>query len=194
MGAGVLLLVWPLWVTVDSARAQQWSPKESPGQETVVPAGSRKSTPVAAAKRGQPLAKFKIDRLKMEWVLLEGTDNKTLDRSIGHVENTGLPGDTGNISIAGHRNTHFRKLEWVRRGDVIKLETKAATYEYAVEWVRLFQTTDLQVLDAEHGPAVTLITCFPFEYVGSAPLRFIVRALPTEDTLTKLKASEGKSE
>ncbi len=132
------------------------------------------------------LAKLEIDRLGLSLVLLEGTDARTLDKSIGHVKNTALPGEMGNIGIAGHRNAHFKKLERIRRGDVIKLRTGAEEFRYAVEWVRLVTPDDIYVLDPTHGPAVTLITCFPFQYVGSAPQRFIVRALPDAETREKL--------
>jgi sortase A len=133
-----------------------------------------------------------VPRLKLSYVLLEGTDNRTLDKSIGHVEGTGLPGEIGNIGIAGHRNTHFRKLEWIRRGDDIVLSSPQGEYRYRVEWARLFHPTDLEVLDAAHGPAVTLITCFPFEYVGSAPLRYVIRALPDDDTRRRLSSKSPR--
>ena len=109
---------------------------------------------------------------------------------MGHVEGTGLPGSAGNISIAGHRDTHFRKLEWIHRDDEVVVTSREGTRDvYRVEWSRLFAPGDIQVLDEEHGPAVTLITCFPFEYVGSAPLRMVVRALPVDATKTRLIAS-----
>ena len=140
------------------------------------------------------LGKFEVPRLNLSYVVLEGTDNRTLDKSIGHVEGTGMIGAAGNIGIAGHRNTHFRKLEWIRRGDEIVLSSTSGSYRYRVEWIRLFQPADVEVLDAAHGPALTLVTCFPFEYVGSAPLRFIVRALPEEETRARLRPepSSGK--
>jgi sortase A len=124
--------------------------------------------------------------LKLSYVLLEGTDNRTLDRSIGHIEGTGLPGEPGNIGIAGHRNTHFRKLEWIRRGDEIVLSSVQGQFRYYVEWARLFRPGDIAVLDEGHGPALTLVTCFPFEYVGSAPLRYIIRALPDAETRARV--------
>jgi sortase A len=148
------------------------------------------TTAVSAAAPGTVLGKFEVPRLGLSYVLLEGTDNKTLGRSVGHVEGTGLPGSAGNISIAGHRDTHFRKLEWIHRDDEIVVTSPDGTRDvYSVEWSRLFAPGDIQVLDEEHGPAVTLITCFPFEYVGSAPLRLVVRALPVDATKTRLTAS-----
>jgi sortase A len=129
-----------------------------------------------------------VPRLNLAYALLEGTDNKTLDRSIGHVQGTGLPGEAGNIGIAGHRHTHFRKLEWIRRGDEILIVSPHGRFRYRVEWARLFQPGDIEVLDPAHGPAVTLITCFPFEYVGAAPLRYVIRALPDTETRARLSS------
>jgi sortase A len=135
------------------------------------------------------LGQFDVPRLGLSYVLLEGTDSRTLDAG-GHVEGTGLPGSAGNISIAGHRDRHFRKLEWIQRDDQIVLTSPGgAQYVYRVEWSRILKPGDIQVLDASYGPAITLITCFPFEYVGSAPLRLVVRAVPEDSTRTKLIAS-----
>lgn len=191
--AGAALLAWPLFVTAESAYAQ-WSGERElakavpPPQETIV--GTKPSRPLKrpSPKTGSPIGKFSIPRLKLSYVLLEGTDNRTLDKSIGHVEGTALIGESGNIGIAGHRNTHFRKLEWIRRGDEMLVSTPEGEFRYLVEWVRLFTPYDLEVLNPEHGPAVTLVTCFPFEYVGSAPLRYIVRALPDENTKSRLQS------
>jgi len=190
--AGGCLLAWPVFVSVESAYAQ-WSGDRlltqatNSAQENVVV-----RTPQAPARRSQPpagsvLGRFQVPRLNLAYVLLEGSDNRTLDKSIGHVEGTAEIGEKGNIGIAGHRNTHFRKLEWIRRGDEIVLTTPHAEYRYRVEWARLFHPNDMEVLNPAHGPAVTLITCFPFEYVGAAPLRFIVRALPVGETRARLQ-------
>ena len=193
LALGLALAGWPLAVYAESEYVQ-WSAGNAfhgeggpakPPTETIVPSAVAKPNS-AKLKSGTPLGKLSIARLGISYVLLEGTDARTLDKSIGHVESTSLPGETGNIGVAGHRNTHFRKLEWVRRGDVITILTKTDEYRYGVEWVKLFTPSDLEVLDPSHGPAVTLITCFPFEYVGSAPQRFIVRALPDEETRAKL--------
>jgi LPXTG-site transpeptidase (sortase) family protein len=184
---GGCLLAWPGWVWVESAYAQRSGERQLAGsaradRETIVAPGSKPSGGRRPA-RGSVLGRFQIPKLNLSYVLLEGTDSRTLDKSIGHVEGSSLVGESGNIGIAGHRNTHFRKLEWIRRGDEVVLSSAAgAEYRYRVEWARLYHPTDMEVLDPAHGPAITLITCFPFEYVGSAPLRFVVRALPEESS------------
>lgn len=181
--AGVCLLAWPVFVAGQSAYAQ-WSGDlelAAAAQETIIIPKSVAPQAELRFSRGAVLGRFEIPRLHLSYVVLEGTDDRTLDKSIGHIEGTGQIGDSGNIGIAGHRNTHFRKLEWIRRGDEILLTSRSGqVYRYKVEWLRLFNPTDIQVLDPSQGPAVTLVTCFPFEYVGSAPLRFIVRALPAD--------------
>lgn len=170
--AGVGLLIWPVYVTAESTVVQTAAPP-----------------PVEADKPPQPgsrVGRISIPRLKMSWIVLEGTGRRTLDRSVGHIELTGLPGSPGNVGIAGHRNTHFRKLKNIRRGDKITLTTPKGQFTYEVEWTRVFSPKDTQVLHPSHGPAVTLVTCYPFNYVGRAPKRFIVRALPDETTRAKL--------
>ena len=197
LAVGGALLAWPAFVTVESSYAQ-WSGQRmlastsSGTQEQILirkPKAARRS---ATPAKGAVLGSFEIPRLKLSYVLLEGTDNRTLDKSIGHVEGTAGVGESGNVGIAGHRNTHFRKLEWIRRGDTIVLKSAGAEYRYQVEWIRLFNPTDLEVLDPEHGPSVTLVTCFPFEYVGSAPLRYIVRELPDGETKSRLHGSSAQ--
>jgi len=191
---GASLLVWPMLVTLES-QITQWSGEHQllaasqTAKETIVKASPRLSADKRRHPRGELLGRFEVPRLNLSYVVLAGTDNRTLDRSIGHVEGTADIGESGNIGIAGHRNTHFRKLEWIRRDDEIKLSSPNAEFRYRVEWIRLFNPADLEVLDPSHGPALTLVTCFPFEYVGAAPLRFVVRALPDEDTRARLQAS-----
>ena len=192
--AGAGLVGWACYLTADStytqwAGARFLAAERHEPSETIVPKSASSAKPGQQARRGAVLGNFAMPRLGLSLVLLEGTDARTLDRSIGRVEYTGRLGETGNIGIAGHRNTHFRRLEWVRRGDEIVLTSRNVEYKYYVEWVHLYTPDDLMVLDPSHGPAVTLITCFPFEYVGSAPVRFVVRALPNDETRVKLLAA-----
>ena len=193
IAAGACLLAWPLFVMGESAYAQ-WSGERELARsvpaprETIVQGKISKPLTRKAPPPGSVIGKLQVPRLQLSYVLLEGTAPRTLDKSIGHVEGTALVGETGNIGIAGHRNTHFRKLEWIRRGDEILLSSPNGDYRYLVEWARLFTPSDTEVLNPEHGPAVTLVTCFPFEYVGSAPLRYIIRALPDDATRARLNA------
>ena len=162
-------------------------------KEGAVGEGQRKPAPVVAPKptspppaKGSVLAKLEVPKLEMSLVVLEGTNSATLDKSIAHIEDTAMPGEFGNIGIAGHRNTHFKKMEWIRQGDEMILTNAHDRYRYLVESIRLVTPDDVEVLDASLGPAITIVTCFPFEYVGNAPQRFIVRAVPDEETRSRL--------
>ena len=179
-----------VWLKSGANRELAASRAEKPGTTAAIPA-----MPAVAVRPRLPrppigtlLGRFEVPALKMSWDVLEGTDDPTLERSLGHVEGTPLLGEPGNIGLAGHRNTHFRMLEWIRRGDLIVLTTKDGTFRYRVDYLKTHLPTDVDVLDPSHGSAVTLVTCFPFEYVGSAPLRFIVRAVAVEESLARLLA------
>jgi sortase A len=198
--AGALLLAWPIFVLLRSSVVQWTGSREidqamaaskAPTREHPTGAMAPKNKVVRHVPRGSVLAKFEIPRLDISLVVLEGSDLPTLDKSIGHVDDTAMPGEFGNIAIAGHRNTHFKKLEWIRKGDEVLLKTKDDEYRYQVESVRLVAPDNVEVLDDTLGPAVTLITCFPFEYVGHAPERFVVRAVPDEQTRGKLVRAQG---
>jgi sortase A len=123
------------------------------------------------------LGRLEIPRLKLSLTVLEGDDQKTLRLAPGHIENTAFPGDVGNAAIAGHRDTHFRALENIRKGDEISIATSEGAFKYFVQWTRVVGPDDVSVLQSSSVPELTLVTCYPFHYIGSAPKRFIVRAI-----------------
>ncbi len=129
-----------------------------------------------AADHRAPLALLKMPRLKIDVPVLEGTDDLTLNRGAGWIEGTARPGEAGNVCLSAHRDGFFRALKDVAVGDEILLETPRETSRYIVTWTKIVDTEDVSVLDETGGPAVTLVTCYPFYFVGSAPQRFIVRA------------------
>jgi len=94
------------------------------------------------------------------------------------IEGTALPGTTGNVGIAAHRDGFFRVLKDLKEGDALLLDTPVAAEQYRVEWIRITTPDDVSVIDPTPSPAVTLVGCYPFYHVGSAPKRFIVRAVP----------------
>lgn len=124
-----------------------------------------------------PLAVLRISRLHLEVPVLEGTDDWTLDRAIGHITGTAAPGDEGNSGIAGHRDSFFRVLKDIRDGDAIELETRRVVETYRVERSWIVSPDDVSVLDPTATRSITLVTCYPFYFVGSAPQRYIVRAV-----------------
>ncbi len=124
------------------------------------------------------LAILRIPRLKLEVPVYDGTTDAVLDLAAGRIEGTALPGTTGNVGIAAHRDGFFRVLKDLKEGDALELDTPSAAEQYRVEWIRITTPDDVSVIDPTPGRAVTLVGCYPFYHVGSAPQRFIVRAVP----------------
>ena len=129
-----------------------------------------------------PLAVLRIPRLRLEVPVLPGTDDRTLDRAVGHIDDTALPGADGNSGIAGHRDGFFRALKDIAEGDLIELETARGKEIYRVERTWVVDPDAVSVLDPTPTRALTLVTCYPFYYVGPAPRRFIVRAVLARST------------
>jgi sortase A len=124
-----------------------------------------------------PLAVLRIPKIRLEVPVHPGTDDRTLDRAVGHIAGTAKPGTDGNTGIAGHRDGFFRGLKDIVEGDVIELDTIEGKDSYRVERTWVVDPEDVSVLDPTPARALTLVTCYPFYYVGSAPRRFIVRAV-----------------
>jgi sortase A len=123
-----------------------------------------------------PLAVLRIPRLGLEVPVLEGTDEWTLDRAVGHIEGTSRPGLDGNVGIAGHRDSFFRVLKDVAEGDLLELALPGDVRHYRVARLSVVEPDDVRVLAPSRDSLVTLVTCHPFYFVGSAPKRFIVQA------------------
>src|SRR6202035_319334 len=115
-------------------------------------------------------------RLRLSAIVLEGSDSRTLDLGIGRIPETANPGAAGNVVLSGHRDTFFRPLRSIRAGDRIAMVTRGGSYHYVVDWTAVVDPADTAVLKATPDRSLTLVTCYPFHYVGSAPQRFIVRA------------------
>lgn len=127
-----------------------------------------------------PLAVLRIPKLYLTVPLVDGTDALTLNHAVGRITGTAWPGESGNIGIAGHRDSFFRGLKDVKLGDVIELETPTKTNIYIVDKIRVVTPDAVDVLLPKPTPSVTLVTCYPFYFVGSAPQRFIVNASLTQ--------------
>jgi sortase A len=122
------------------------------------------------------IGRIEIPRLRLSAMTREGADAATLRRAVGHVPSTALPGEDGNAAFAGHRDTFFRKLRGVRKGDEIVFTSASGRHRYVVSELRVVNPRDVSVLEPTPDPVLTLVTCYPFNYIGSAPERFIVRA------------------
>jgi sortase A len=130
----------------------------------------------ATVEKGRPIGIIEIPRLGLSSVVLEGDDTAALLFGVGHLSDTPLPWHGGNSVFAAHRDTFFRPLAGIRRNDVIRFSTADTEFEYVVTDIKVVEPTDLAVLNATPSATLTLITCFPFDYVGPAPNRFIVKA------------------
>jgi sortase A len=119
---------------------------------------------------------MEIPRLGLSVAVLQGTNSRMLRLGVGHIEGTPLPGEPGNREIAGHRDTFFRELKDVRRNDEIEFQTATGVFRYQVDWVKVAASDDTSVLTPSTEAALTLVTCYPFYFVGPAPNRFVVRA------------------
>ena len=123
-----------------------------------------------------PLAVLRIERLNIEVPVLPGTDDVTLNRGVGWIEGTAKPGSNGNFAVAGHRDGFFRSLKDIELGDSIVIETVDRVHTYVTDDLTVVDPSDVSVLEPREAPTVTLVTCYPFFFVGNAPQRFIVHA------------------
>ena len=141
---------------------------------------------------GAPLAVLKVNKIQLEVPVFEGTSDRVLNRGAGRIEGTSHIGEPGNIGIAAHRDSFFRGLKDVGVGDTMELETTVGTQTYVIDSIKLVDPKDLSVLKTQSIPELTLVTCFPFYFAGSAPQRYIVRGYlrgETENLNEPVKAS-----
>jgi sortase A len=135
-----------------------------------------------AQRSPPPLAILRIPKIRLEVAVLPGTDEFVLNRAVGHIDDTALPGTDSNCGIAGHRDGFFRGLKDIGPGDAIELETLEGSEMYRVERTWIVAPEDVSVLEQTPIRSLTLVTCYPFYFIGSAPQRLIVRAVGVSDT------------
>jgi LPXTG-site transpeptidase (sortase) family protein len=124
----------------------------------------------------EALGRLEIPSVGISVMLLEGTDDDTLDRAVGRIEGTARLGESGNLGIAGHRDSFFRGLRHIEKGNLLSLATRDGLARYEVTEISIVQPRDVEVLDPTDEPSITLVTCYPFYFVGKAPERYVVRA------------------
>ena len=166
LGFGLACLGTYTYATVEAHRFQQ--------QQAA--AFERGAASGRLARPGQLLGMLDIPRLALSTVVIEGDDDGTLEKAVGHLPDTPLPWLEGNSAIAGHRDGLFGPLKDVKIGDEIRFRTREKSWRYRVTRTRIVDPDDLSVLEKRSRPSLTLITCYPFRYVGTAPQRFIVHA------------------
>jgi sortase A len=163
--------------TLLDARLYQVAAKKSLESQIHYEEEHQESQPKPAVKLGDILGRVDIPRLGISVAVLQGISSRILRVGVGHIEGTPLPGQTGNTGIAGHRDTFFRELKDVRKNDEIQLRTATVLLHYEVDWVKVVDPDDMTVLEpSTFGSTLTLVTCYPFYFIGSAPKRFVVRA------------------
>jgi sortase A len=178
-GAAALGLYW--WDLRDAAQAQQrareWLRRASAPPSPQAPAPAPRVAP--AIHRGDPVGELAIPRLHLSLIVFEGDDARILKLGAGHIPGTALPPGSGNIAIAAHRDTFFRPLRHIHQNDEITLRTPLGSLQYRVTQTQIVPPSDIRVLAPAPGRDLTLVTCYPFYYVGNAPLRFVVHARKT---------------
>jgi sortase A len=182
MAAGITLGVWCIETVVEQRYFQTLpvpaatglaATRAIPPNEPTAEEGQVASHPIGA---GTWLARLDAPTVHLSATVLEGSDTGTLARAAGHIEDTALPGEPGNVGIAGHRDTVFRAVRRLRVGDPLTLTTADRRFQYRITSLMIVDPTEVSVLDPTGHPTMTLVTCYPFAFVGPAPRRFIVRA------------------
>lgn len=164
----VLADAW--WFQRDASAAFERPLKPAP--EGAVPP----PVPAAVERNDAVVGRLVIRRLGLSVMVVEGTSAKALRRAAGHITGTALPGNHGNTGISGHRDTFFAPLQNIRRDDVVSVTTRKGEFHYRVVSMTIVQPDDIDVLAATETEVLTLVTCYPFAFIGSAPERFVVRA------------------
>jgi LPXTG-site transpeptidase (sortase) family protein len=192
---GTALATWVVWVMVEAEYTRRMPIPPPLTITETLPEG--KSLPgdrgtkgtsgsgVVVPSRGAWVARLEAPTVQMKATVLEGSDDRTLDRGAGHIEDTPLPGQPGNIGIAGHRDTIFRPLKHIQIGDPLDLTTRDRIYHFRISATSIVGPKDVHVLDPTNEPTLTLVTCYPFEFIGRAPRRFIVQARLEGEELRK---------
>jgi sortase A len=177
---GILGVGYYAYVSAETMLYQAYENRELDAiltrEAPAAPSTSGDAIPRRTPAAGETVGRLEIPRLGVSAIIKAGTDARTLRLAVGHIPGTALPGERGNVGLAGHRDTFFRRLRDIQSDDEIRLTTPQGSYTYHVERTDVVQPRDVWVLDATEQPSLTLVTCYPFTYVGSAPQRFVVRA------------------
>jgi sortase A len=172
--AGVLLLGGAL-ATVVNARVYQARQRRA-FLERERTASAPPASPAASGVDPLVLGEIEIPRVGVSAIVREGDDDRTLSIAVGHIPGTARPGERGNVALAGHRDSFFRALRRIRVGDVIRVRVPGRGDDYRVVSTEVVRADETRVLASTRSAVLTLVTCYPFEYLGHAPSRFVVHA------------------
>jgi len=183
VGVGAALALWSALTIAETGFYRTLPPPLArptvarlPGEEPSTTAAHSITSVRSALRPGDWVARLEARRVDLAATVLEGSDDGTLDRAAGHIEDTALPGAVGNAGIAAHRDTIFRPVRNLRIGDMLTVTTADGVYDYRVDRTMIVNPEDVYVLDPTDHPTLTLVTCYPFTFIGHAPQRFIVKA------------------
>jgi sortase A len=183
---GILLLGWAASIRIRSAwyRHAHAAVVAAPAPDSATTEGNHPASPPFDRRAFAGL--LEVPRIGLSEAFAEGDDTTTLDKAIGHLADTPLPWESGNSAFAGHRDQHFRPLKRIRLGDEIRLVTPRGTFRYRVSQMFIVNPDEVWVLAPTDGRELTLITCYPFSFIGHAPQRFVVKAEPVPETVEQI--------
>lgn len=154
------------------------------------PGSAAPVAPIVPVAEGALVGRVEIPKLNLSAVVFQGVGAPILSHGVGHLDASALPGQPGNVVLAAHRDTFFRPLRNIREGDLIEVTTPSGVRTYKVDWTKIVDPDDVEVEDPTRKPSLTLITCYPFYFIGHAPRRFIVRAEELAPAQEVLRAPE----
>jgi sortase A len=163
-------------LTLLNARSYQKNAELTLERQIFAQEAHRINLPKQAAKEGDVLGRIEIPRIGVSVMVLQGTTSQTLLHGVGHIDGTALPGELGNVGIAGHRDTFFRGLKDIRKNDEIQIQTAAGITRYEVDWIQITVPSDVAIVSPTSNFSLTIVTCYPFHFIGAAPERFVVHA------------------
>ncbi len=182
--AGLLAAGWYLFVRLDAGLANA---RDRARLHALIAAAARHAPGAASVRRPSPppptgtlIGRLDVPRVDISAIVRQGDTAGILRLGAGHIPGTALPGRAGNVGVAGHRDTIFRPLRHLRAGDRISLTTPRGTFRYRVAWTKVVAPSDIAVLDPTRRASLTLVTCYPFYFIGHAPHRFVVRAVMSD--------------
>jgi sortase A len=182
--AGLCAFAYCVIVTMEARHYQAWAREQlqEPSSDLDAlamppnPAEFSKHAPLPRSRGIALVGRVEVPRIHLSAMIAEGATAPVLDRAVGHLPGTALPGQAGNTALAAHRDTFFRRLGELEPGDVIRIIDPRAEYSYRVTFTDIINPDETWVLQSASGETLTLITCYPFHFVGPAPKRFVVRA------------------
>lgn len=187
---GGVTLVYAIYVVSDTAVFQhaELQKLESSGVVSKNNFVTRGMTSSERPVVGEIIGEIQVPRLGLKAIVMEGDSARILRRSVGHIPNTVLPGETGNAVLAGHRDSLFRPLRKIQKGDLVTFNLRGYEFHYEVFSIEVVSPEDVAVLRPTSGRQLTLITCFPFGFIGPAPSRLVVRAREIEKPSTQTQS------